>query len=238
LIQVSAATTAVSTAMIGAHTMTGNLLMGEETMPSHMVEQNLKMLASSAPGPVARSSSSLVSSCWRSYCGKEMYVDKNQSKTTKREDCEGSGSSASSLRNLSEKCAGPGAHCRTKFPPGQPVLHPQHPPWSCSSRDHRQTQKIFEWQIKVLHRGVLCLMHSCLHIVVEDFWNVCGVLDIHGVVGGVDPAFDCLQMLQELSSNCRGCSILGLDVCTLALDVHLVVHHQADEGVFEVLLGE
>jgi hypothetical protein len=53
----------------------------------------------------------------------------------------------------------------------------------------------------VLKNGVLYLMHSSLHILLEDFWNVGGVLDVHLVVAGVDPAFDALEMLQELGSN-------------------------------------
>jgi hypothetical protein len=91
-----------------------------------------------------------------------------------------------------------------------------------------------------MQNGVLYLMHSSLQVLVEDFWNVSGVLDVHLVVARVNSAFDPIKTLQELRSNHRDCSKLGLDVCTLMLNVlmHLMIHHQADEGVFEVLLGE
>ena len=98
-----------------------------------------------------------------------------------------------------------------------------------------------EWQIKVMmYIGVVYLMHSSLHVLVEDSRNVGGVLAVHLVEARVDLAFDPIKTLQELGSNCRGCSKLGLNVHTLMLNVlkHLVVHHQADEGVFEVSLEE
>ena len=46
-----------------------------------------------------------------------------------------------------------------------------------------------------MQNGVLYLTPSGLHILVEDFGNACGVLDVHLVVAGVNPAFDPIEML-------------------------------------------